>query len=123
MTILSKTRTKIHFYLLNIAAFITVTAIPSLAGPLTDATTKSKTFSDKLTTNGATGTFDFNESLWGVIGFMLIVGIAIQVGFSTMDGMGSQKTWRDHLWDVLGSSAPIIFAVLFMGVLVNWVAG
>lgn len=121
--ILSKPKTKIHFYLLSTAAFITTTAIPSLAGPLTDATTKSKTFSDKLNVNGSTGSFDFNATLWGVIGFMLIVGIAIQVGFSTMDGMGAQKTWRDHLWDVLGSSAPIIFAVLFMGVLVNWVAG
>jgi hypothetical protein len=120
---LTKIKTNFHLYLLGTVAFITATAIPSLAGPLTDATTKSKTFSDKLNTNGATGSFDFNATLWGVIGFMLIVGIAIQVGFSTMDGMGSQKTWRDHLWDVLGSSAPIIFAVLFMGVLINWVAG
>jgi hypothetical protein len=120
---LTKIKTNFHLYLLGTVAFITATAIPSLAGPLTDATTKSKTFSDKLNVNGATGSFDFNAALWGVIGFMLIIGITIQVGFSTMDGMGSQKTWRDHLWDVLGSSAPIIFAVLFMGVLVNWVAG
>jgi hypothetical protein len=120
---LTKIKTNFHLYLLGTVAFITATAIPSLAGPLTDAETKSKTFSDKLNVNGATGSFDFNATLWGVISFMLIVGIAIQVGFSTMDGMGSQKTWRDHLWDVLGSSAPIIFAVLFMGVLINWVAG
>jgi hypothetical protein len=120
---LTKIKTNFHLYLIGTVAFITATAIPSLAGPLTDAETKSKTFSDKLNVNGATGSFDFNTTLWGVISLMLIIGIAIQVGFSTMDGMGSQKTWRDHLWDVLGSSAPIIFAVLFMGVLINWVAG
>jgi hypothetical protein len=116
-----KIKTRLHLFLLTVLGFITTTEIPSVAGPLTDAETKSKTYADKLTTGATGGNFQINETLWAVIGMMLIIGIAIKVGFATMDGMGAQKTWRDHLWDVLGAGAPVIFGVLFMGLLINWI--
>jgi hypothetical protein len=117
----TKIKASLHLYLLGTIAFITATAIPGWAGPLTDAEQKSKTYADKLTTGTTGGAFEINGTLWAVIGMMLIIGIAIKVGFATMDGMGAQKTWRDHLWDVLGAGAPVIFGILFMGLLINWV--
>jgi hypothetical protein len=119
---LTLTKIKNNLYpLLGTVAFIIATAIPSWAGPLTDAENKSKTYADKLTTGAMGGGFNINGTLWAVIGMMLIIGIAIKVGFATMDGMGAQKTWRDHLWDVLGAGSPVIFGILFMGLLINWV--
>jgi hypothetical protein len=108
--------------LLSICAFVITAELPSWAGPLTDAEQKSKTYTDKLSQGSGGAGFEINGVLWSVIGVMLIMGIAIKVGFATMDGMGSQKTWRDHLWDVLGAGAPVIFGILFMGLLINWVA-
>jgi hypothetical protein len=96
---LTKIKTNFHLYFLGTIAFVTATAIPSWAGPLTDAENKSKTYADKLTTGATGGNFQINETLWAVIGMMLIIGIAIKVGFATMDGMGAQKTWRaSYFW-------------------------
>jgi hypothetical protein len=116
-----KFKDRLHLFLLTASTFIATTAIPSLAGPLTDAETKSKTYTDKLTTGAKTGNFEINGTLWAVIGMMMIIGITIKVGFAVIDGSGAQKSWQDHLWDVLGAGAPIIFGILFMTLLINWI--
>lgn len=110
--------------LLNAGALIAATAFPSYAGPIDDATTSSDKYLKNIS-GGAAGAagFDANKVVWGLIGFMLIVFIAISVWFATADGMGGQQTWKDQLFKILGAAAPVVVSIIVGAGIIKWITG
>jgi hypothetical protein len=110
--------------LLNAGAFVAATAFPAHAqGVIGDAATSSDKYLKNISGGAGAGSFDANKVVWGLIGFMLIVFVAIVVWFATADGMGGQQTWKDNLFKILGAAAPIVVSIIIGAGIIKWISG